>query len=958
MSIPPRKPISTPTLRQQPSNLSDFTVDSTSTFVDTPATAPTPGSPVHHRPGYQRLGSLNEQDTAYHGRQISQEHGLGITNLNSLPSSLPQARSTPGAPASANPLLSPPLLKSQIGYKRLDDDPIQEGDEGWEHDASQNEPFQPFRADSETESLRKQAPAPTFSCRTKKVQYSKGNWLAVSVLILSFYSTALSGVWLGAAIAKPRFGHAITTTGKIQPATASLLATGIAKSIELSFVTVFVTFLGQVLSRRALIKRSRGITIAEMSMRQWIMQPGTLITHWNAVRYAALTFLGMISLVGALTAMFYTTASDALVAPQLKAGPFERRQLYGRVATSFANLKYIKEGCQTPISEEMDHDYAGSTCISIEHAGQATAGYSRIVVNVSMAMPHSGVFAAARDPINQIMQPQDLNGLGEYDIQASVPSPSINVLCASMQPDELNSLVYSLWPMGNGTAMNVTGWPGSFDIPVWPSWLNQTPVDDLFEFGEKYGRRPPVFPKLPIPFNTVLNDTGRYTDSIYILATSEKSNYTMCSMRVSLTTQCSTQYHASLSGGSMKTRCEDPKDELAYGKSNTDATDGVISKDWAAVGTDWAKALSLGGGLVDSASSNGRLLTQLTMTEKALDPSLPSIAEALAVLSGCTLLLSTNNAPFYHFWNYSTAPPTLAEPQPQHFNASLRTHDYQCGGTQKWQGIFYIILLLAFVTNIVCLIYLLRRRGLVTDYIEPQNLFALSLNSPPSRALDGACGGGPEGEQLTMNWHIKMDCDREHFYLEHGNVSPRTMRRKTRPLDIEMDTSPVVKEYKKLSSRHSNLLIEGLTGIHFSPAITTNSVQRGPLPNPYPLANTPLSLRFEPPGRPLNHQDVQNCLGVGQRAIQVHLKKMGDGPIPRQVPGLSYGSRTVDIAISRSQRRYVPVVITYNDSSEILKAFSIKSVHEGDFQRWADVLVTATGQFVGQVLLAKIWGDE
>lgn len=58
----------------------------------------------------------------------------------------------------------------------------------------------------------------------------------------------------------------------MSPATASLLAAGFAKSIELSFVTVFVTFLGQVLSRRALIKRSRGITISEMSMRQWIMQ--------------------------------------------------------------------------------------------------------------------------------------------------------------------------------------------------------------------------------------------------------------------------------------------------------------------------------------------------------------------------------------------------------------------------------------------------------------------------------------------------------------------------------------------------------------------------------------------------------------------------------------------------------------------------------------------------------------
>ena len=33
----------------------------------------------------------------------------------------------------------------------------------------------------------------------------------------------------------------------------------------------------------------------------------------------------------------------------------------------------------------------------------------RIINNITMAMPHVGVFAAARDPLNQIMQPEDLN---------------------------------------------------------------------------------------------------------------------------------------------------------------------------------------------------------------------------------------------------------------------------------------------------------------------------------------------------------------------------------------------------------------------------------------------------------------------------------------------------------------------------------------------------------------------
>lgn len=35
--------------------------------------------------------------------------------------------------------------------------------------------------------------------------------------------------------------------------------------------------------------------------------------------------------------------------------------------------------------------------------------YSKIVNNITMAMPHPGILAAARDPINSILQPQDLS---------------------------------------------------------------------------------------------------------------------------------------------------------------------------------------------------------------------------------------------------------------------------------------------------------------------------------------------------------------------------------------------------------------------------------------------------------------------------------------------------------------------------------------------------------------------
>lgn len=141
---------------------------------------------------------------------------------------------------------------------------------------------------------------------------SRWNAVQITLLALTIFSTVSSGLWFGVALHKPRYGRHITTNGKIPPATASLLCTAIAKTIELTFVTVFVAIIGQVLSRKTFYGESKGFTIAEMSMRTWVMQPGTMITHWLPVKNAVFSKLGAISLAAVLLAMFYTTASDVL----------------------------------------------------------------------------------------------------------------------------------------------------------------------------------------------------------------------------------------------------------------------------------------------------------------------------------------------------------------------------------------------------------------------------------------------------------------------------------------------------------------------------------------------------------------------------------------------------------------------------------------------------------------------
>jgi hypothetical protein len=386
-------------------------------------------------------------------------------------------------------------------------------------------------------------------------------------------------------------------------------------------------------------------------------------------------------------------------------------------------------------------------------------------------------------------------------VKASIPSPSINVLCANMSEEELLPMISSLWP---GHIPNEPY--NTSDIPPWPSWLNKTSVDDVFGFGEEYGRRHPVFPKLPLPFNTVFNHSGSYTDSVYVLACSAPSNYTLCSLRSSQTPGCSTEYNNSMAGGSMRSRCEGTANRLAYHNTVQNATDGVFDANWASVGANWGDALSLGAGISDGNASNARLLTQLIPTTYSLNTSLPSIAEALAVLSGCTLILSALDAPLIHYWSYPPLPSTLDTPQYQKFVGALSFQDYASGGAKPWQNIFYLVLVIVFGTNVFCLAYFVKRGGLVTDFIEPQNLFSLSLNSPSSDVLEGSCGSGPEGEQFRAKWHIKKNLQRDHFYIENQGGLPTPRLKRSPPPEYEMENSPAASQYERLAGKHTSLL--------------------------------------------------------------------------------------------------------------------------------------------------------
>jgi hypothetical protein len=233
--------------------------------------------------------------------------------------------------------------------------------------------------------------------------------------------------------------------------------------------------------------------------------------------------------------------------------------------------------------------------------------YGVIVNNVSLAMPHPGVISAAIDPINKIMQPAELDNLGVYNIKASVPSPVIHVLCATMNQTQLEPFIYALWP--NHSDLTTAIWPAQLsNSETYQNnpYLNHTVFHDIFKWGTKYDEYgwPPIFKELPADYNTMVNDTGTGMawgrDSIYILGKGGEvdsagsptggQNYALCQLKVSQTPNCSTSYNASSSGGKLVALCEDENDEFRYIKSISNATSGNVSiaRDWPNIASEWA----------------------------------------------------------------------------------------------------------------------------------------------------------------------------------------------------------------------------------------------------------------------------------------------------------------------------------------------------------------------------------
>ncbi|KAI1380985.1 hypothetical protein F4677DRAFT_206842 [Hypoxylon crocopeplum] len=694
-------------------------------------------------------------------------------------------------------------------------------------------------SDIDIDDLAARYERPPVDCHSRRDVYVKRwSWTYIVLAILSIYSTMLSGLWLVVSIYQPRYGRGISSSEgwKMAPSTATLLCTLFAKTIELSFVTVFVAFLGQVLTRRAFVRKAKGVTLAEMTMRNWVIQPGSLLTHWEGIPYAGPTILGTLTLFATICTMFYTTASDAMVSPKLKFGAWESRELDGLVKASYANPFHVQKACSTPIDLHMDPNNSAPSCLDVQYSGQSYhnlltfmnewqgirnngistidylsgrpvgkhnlfdnttmvsswvetefgsprssfAEHDRIINNVTLAMPHAGVYSAATDPHNDILQPDDLAGVGEYSIRASVVSPVVNVMCVNMARDELAPLVYTRWPNARtefteipNQRTGVEDWFNDVPPPTDDEWLNRTVVDDVFRWGPQYQRRPPVFQLFPINFNMITNTSVANSDAIYVLAKSgDIDDFTLCELRSWVTPNCSTEFDLSgISGGHMRAHCEDPSDTNSYLVSgNDDVADApYASIDWRNVADQWRLSMDLNGGVQNNNASNARIMAHLILQHPTLDPLLPSIAEALAVLASSTLVAGSLGSTYRVRWDY---PEMQMDPGVyEAFKVSMRTQQYTSSHVAEWQGIFYAVLGVVFALNIACLVYVVFfRPGLVSDYTEPQNLYAVAVNSPPSAALAGSCGHGPDSAQMVVPWRVGYSAAANHYFFEEAGV--------------------------------------------------------------------------------------------------------------------------------------------------------------------------------------------
>ncbi|KAI4592344.1 hypothetical protein KJ359_011283 [Pestalotiopsis sp. 9143b] len=356
----------------------------------------------------------------------------------------------------------------------------------------------------------------------------------------------------------------------------------------------------------------------------------------------------------------------------------------------------------------------------------------RLINNVTLAMPHAGLvsmYSHAYNGEENIRQPGSDADFGEYDVVASVVSPSINVLCATAQESEVKPLL------------------GEKDDKA-----KESPLDDVFLWGKKHnGRYRPTFETVAPDYQFVTDprDTIDGADSIYTMGKAGgSSEYTVCQLRSILTTNCVSRFQVTNSSGSITAYCGQDvtaRGFRSYKEVYDMREDSFDVPAWRDLAVQWNIALGLNNGVINASSANVRLLSGTILSKPELQRNVPSLAEMLAVFASPLLVDSSLGATYSHEWRHGDANDTFPTPgQPEDIVTSYRFQTYISGWAVDMpmtpgHVYYFIVLATLFVISSICL---------------------------------GACGRGPKTKDLGVCFRVGYAETANHYYFEDARDAP------------------------------------------------------------------------------------------------------------------------------------------------------------------------------------------
>jgi hypothetical protein len=128
----------------------------------------------------------------------------------------------------------------------------------------------------------------------------------------SLISTFFSGLYVVIAFWRPEWPQ-IRTEGPITPTSSKIASSLIEKLIGLTFGSTCVLFLGQILTRRAKNPGSpHGVSLADMGIRNWIIDPGSMIAEAKGLPLRTKSGLACFIMTAVLASLLYGSATSAL----------------------------------------------------------------------------------------------------------------------------------------------------------------------------------------------------------------------------------------------------------------------------------------------------------------------------------------------------------------------------------------------------------------------------------------------------------------------------------------------------------------------------------------------------------------------------------------------------------------------------------------------------------------------